>query len=224
MILAIDTSTGHLSLALYNGSEVLGESTMTSPFRHTSALAPAVRQMLTDLETDEKKLKAIAVAIGPGSFTSLRVGLSFAKGFSLGLGIPVIGVPTLDVIAAQQPVSCGSLCAFLQAGRGKLATCFYKPTRNQWESCSEINVHTVDSLCASVTEETLLCGEFNAELRAAFRKGNKLLKQSAPSLSLRRAGFLAELGWKIYEKGEYPATSSLSPIYLHTNDPIPGSL
>ena len=121
MILAIDTSTARLGIAVYSGTEVLAESCWTSPNRHTVSLAAAVDAMLNDLEVDKKKLKAVAVALGPGSFTSLRVGLSFAKGISLGLGIPVIGVPTLDVTAAQhvkivqipvpfQTLGIGELC------------------------------------------------------------------------------------------------------------------
>ena len=222
MILAIDTSTAHLGLAVYNGTEVLAENSWTSPNRHTTTLAPAVDAMLETLEIERKQLKALAVALGPGSFTSLRVGLSFAKGMALGLGIPVIGIPTLDILAAQQPVEKLPLCAFLQAGRGKLATQFYTVKRGAWTAEGEIEVHTIESLCEKVKEPTLLTGEFTAELRAGFRKGNKDLKMSAPSMSLRRAGFLAEAGWKKFEKGGYPETDSLSPIYLHTHEPIPG--
>ena len=80
MILAIDTSTARLGIAVYNGSEILGEACWTSPNRHTVSLAPAVNVLLDDLEVEKKKLKALAVALGPGSFTSLRVGPAAAPG------------------------------------------------------------------------------------------------------------------------------------------------
>ncbi len=219
MILAIDTSTARLGIAVYNGVEVLGETCWTSPFRHTVSLAPAVEVLLNDLEIDKKKLKALAVALGPGSFTSLRVGLSFAKGFSLGQGIPVIGVPTLDIEAAQQPLVEMPLCAFLQAGRGRLAASFYEIRRSRWVSDGKVEVYTAETLSETITEPTLLTGEFDADSRSVFRK-NKNIRMSGPSASLRRAGYLAELGWKIYEKGDFPPVASLSPIYLHTHDPI----
>lgn len=221
MILAIDTSTARLGIAVFNGTEILGESCWTSPNRHTVSLAPAVNELLDDLEVEKKKLKALAVALGPGSFTSLRVGLSFAKGICLGLGIPVIGVPTLDVTAAQQPLMEMPLCAFLQAGRGKLAASFYEVRRGRWSSDGAVEVYTAESLSEKITEPTILTGEFEADIRSVFRK-NKNIKMSAPASSLRRAGYLAEIGWKIFEKGEFPAVSSLSPIYLHTHEPIPG--
>ena len=221
MILAIDTSTARLGIAVFNGSEILGESCWTSPNRHTVSLAPAVDELLNNLEVEKKKLKAVAVALGPGSFTSLRVGLSFAKGISLGLGIPVIGVPTLDVAASQQPLAEMPLCAFLQAGRGKLAASFYEIRRGKWTSNGNIEIYTAETLSERITEQTLVTGEFDADIRTVLRK-NKNIKMSAPSASLRRAGYLAETAWKIYEKGEFPPVSSLSPIYLHTHEPIPG--
>ena len=221
MILAIDTSTARLGIAVFNGTEILGEVCWTSPNRHTVSLAPAVNELLFDLEVDKKKLKALAVALGPGSFTSLRVGLSFAKGVSLGLGIPVIGVPTLDVTAAQQPLAEMPLCAFLQAGRGKLAASFYEIRRGRWSSNGAAEVYTAETLSEKITEPTILTGEFEAETRSVFRK-NKNIRMSSPGSSLRRPGYLAEIGWKIYEKGECPPVSSLTPIYLHTHEPIPG--
>ena len=221
MILAIDTSTARLGIAVFNGTEVLAEHCWSSPNRHTVSLAPAVEELLANLEIDKKKLKALAVALGPGSFTSLRVGLSYAKGVSLGLGIPVIGVPTLDVEASQQALAEMPLCAFLQAGRGKLAASFYEIRRGRWTSDGNVEVYTPETLSEKIQEPTLLTGEFDADMRAVFRK-NRNIKMSGPASSLRRAGYLAELGWRIFEKGEYPPVASLSPIYLHTHEPIPG--
>lgn len=219
MILAIDTSTARLGIAVYNGSEILAENCWSSPNRHTVSLAPAIDEMLNNLEIEKKKLKAVAVALGPGSFTSLRVGLSFAKGISLGLGIPVIGIPTLDITANQQPLDEIPLCAFLQAGRGKLAASFYEVKRGRWVSDGEIEIYTAETLSDAITVPTVLTGEFDADMRTVFRK-NKNIKMSGPAASLRRAGYLAEAAWRIYEKGEYPEVSSLAPIYLHTHDPI----
>ena len=219
MILAIDTSTARLGIAVFNGTEILGESCWTSPNRHTVSLAPAVNELLDDLEVEKKKLKALAVALGPGSFTSLRVGLSFAKGISLGLAIPVIGVPTLDITANQQPCAEMPLCAFLQAGRGKLAASFYEVRRGRWASDGKIEIYTAETLSEAITEPSVLTGEFDADMRTVFRR-NRNIKMSSPAASLRRPGYLAETAWRIYEKGDFPETSSLAPIYLHTHDPI----
>ncbi|HEY6072178.1 MAG TPA: tRNA (adenosine(37)-N6)-threonylcarbamoyltransferase complex dimerization subunit type 1 TsaB, partial [Anaerolineales bacterium] len=127
MLLAIDTSTSQMGLALYDGAQVLAESIWTSPQHHTVELAPAVAALLKQTEQKVGALTALGVAIGPGSFTALRVGLSFAKGLALARRLPVMGIPTLDVVAAAQPLADMLLAAVLQAGRGRLAVGWYEP-------------------------------------------------------------------------------------------------
>ncbi len=118
MLLAVDTSTAQLGLALYDGAVVIAELTWTSRARHTVELAPALSGLLDRTGISIKDLAALGVAIGPGSFTSLRVGLAFVKGLALARHLPVIGVPTLDTVAASMPVQDIPLAAVLQAGRG----------------------------------------------------------------------------------------------------------
>jgi tRNA threonylcarbamoyladenosine biosynthesis protein TsaB len=85
-------------------------------------------------------VRALGVALGPGSFTSLRVGLSLSKGLALSRHIPLIGIPTLDIPAAAQPASKLPCWLSIQAGRGRLAVGWYKSTR-KWlagsRSCEE---------------------------------------------------------------------------------------
>ncbi|NTW35799.1 MAG: tRNA (adenosine(37)-N6)-threonylcarbamoyltransferase complex dimerization subunit type 1 TsaB, partial [Syntrophobacteraceae bacterium] len=97
MILAVDTSTPQIGLALYDGARVLAESLWISKARQTVELAPAVAEMLARTGQTIAEVTALAVALGPGSFTSLRVGLSFVKGLALSRNLPLIGIPTLDV-------------------------------------------------------------------------------------------------------------------------------
>ena len=93
MILAIDTSTAMISVALYDGSTILGEFTWKSPNRHSTVLAPAVGSLFRKTGVQFSDLSALAIALGPGSFTSLRIGLAFAKGINAALNIPIVGVP-----------------------------------------------------------------------------------------------------------------------------------
>ena len=74
-------------------------------------------------------IEAVSVAVGPGSFTALRVGLALAKGIALSRNIPLVGVPTLDVLAAGQPTCALPLGAILRAGRGRIALGWYKVSR-----------------------------------------------------------------------------------------------
>ncbi len=105
MLLALDTSTAQVGLGLFDGTQVLAESTWHSSLRHTQELAPALAELLRRAELKVDQIEAIGVATGPGSFTSLRVGLSFAKGMALARHIPLIGIPSLDVTAAGVPLA-----------------------------------------------------------------------------------------------------------------------
>jgi tRNA threonylcarbamoyladenosine biosynthesis protein TsaB len=116
MILAIDSSTQWIGIALLQDSQILYEKIWRTNRRHTVELAPAIQTALNESGNQVVNLQAVAVAIGPGSFTSLRIGLAIAKGLSLSLHIPVVGIPTLDITAACQPIRDLPMIAVLKAG------------------------------------------------------------------------------------------------------------
>jgi len=94
MLLAIDTSTAQTGLALFDGTQVLSEMTWRTRQHHTTELAPALSRLLSRCGVSMDRVNALGVAIGPGSFTSLLVGLALVKGIALPRHIPVIGIPT----------------------------------------------------------------------------------------------------------------------------------
>ncbi len=120
-LLAIDTSTRAVGLALYNGAQILNETMWVSRDYHTVELAPAISDALLKNGLEAKDLCAVAVALGPGSFTGLRIGLALAKGLAIVRHIPIIGIPTLDSLAVGQPLIQLPMAAVLRAGRGRLA-------------------------------------------------------------------------------------------------------
>ena len=93
MLLAIDTATRNASVALYDDAHVWAEHTWVSDRNHTIELMPMIAQMFAQQRIAPADLKGLAATIGPGSFTGMRIGLSVAKGFSLSLGIPLVGIP-----------------------------------------------------------------------------------------------------------------------------------
>lgn len=221
MILAIDSSTAMISVALYDGAAIVAETTWKSPNRHTTVLAPAVTSLMKQAGSDFSALTALAVALGPGSFTSLRVGLSFVKGLQTALNIPIIGIPTLSYFAAAQQTSRATICALLTAGRGKYATQFFENKANGCVAISDIDVHTLETLASTIVAPTVISGEVTAEMRTALRRNqNRNIRFAAPGFELRRAGFLAAQAAKIYKKGVFSDPDQLSPIYLHTNDSV----
>jgi tRNA threonylcarbamoyladenosine biosynthesis protein TsaB len=222
MLLAVDTSTAQLGLAFYDGAQLLAESLWVSRARHTVELAPALNELFerTGLPMDE--IRALGVALGPGSFTSLRVGLAFVKGLALARNLPLIGIPTLDVVAASQPVGRLPLAALVPAGRSRLAVGWYKTIANGRQAKGSPSVMTAEALSESIQRPTLVCGELSAVERQVFSRNNHI-SLPPPAQCVRRPGLLAELAYARWQAGESDNAASLAPIYLHTGEPIPES-
>lgn len=221
MLLAVDTSTQWIGLALYDGSQVLGENTWRTHAHHTVELVPALEMLFKQTGLRPEGLQALGVALGPGSFTSLRIGLAVVKGLALALHLPVIGVPTLDVLAAAQPVRDLPLAAILQAGRGRLAVIWYEAAGGAWKAQGEAVITRVEELAQQIRRPTLVAGELNAEERQILSRKRKNVILASPSQSLRRPSVLAEMAWKRWQSGKVDEVISLAPIYLHVAEPIP---
>jgi tRNA threonylcarbamoyladenosine biosynthesis protein TsaB len=219
MLLAVDTSTTQMGLALYDGAQVLGEFAWRSGQRHTVELAPAVADLLARCAVTIDDVKVIGVALGPGSFTSLRVGLALVKGLALSRHIPLIGIPTLDILAHAQPVSKLPLAVAIQAGRSRYAWGWYKVSRKQWQAQGEARVVTLEALMAEVQSPLVMCGEFTDEIRQKIML-NENVQLVSPANSIRRPAILAELAWKRWQSGDVDDEATLAPIYLHTAEPI----
>lgn len=220
MLLAVDTSTAQVGLALYDGSQVISEYAWRSSQRHTVELAPAVSEVLRRCGLTMDHVQALGVALGPGSFTSLRVGLSLVKGLALARRLPLIGIPTLDILAAAQPLARVPLVAAIQAGRGRLAVGRYKRSQSGWQAKGPARVANVEMLLDEAQRPVMVCGEFTAEERRQLSGKPEILLLS-PARSVRRPAVLAELAWQRWQAGQVDDEATLAPIYLHVAEPIP---
>ena len=220
MLLAVDTSTTYVGLAVLDRAQVIGEYIWRSNQHHTVELAPAVAELLARSGLTMENIQALGVALGPGSFTSLRVGLSLVKGLALARHLPLVGIPTLDIHAASQPAAKIPLLAAIQAGRGRLGVGWYKSTKNGWQAKGPARVATVDTLIEEIQSPSIVCGEFSAEERQRLEHVEHI-KLVSPSQSLRRPSILAELAWARWQNGETDDEATLAPIYIHTAEPIP---
>jgi tRNA threonylcarbamoyladenosine biosynthesis protein TsaB len=219
MLLAVDTSTAQVGLALYDGAQVVSEYAWRSSQRHTVELAPAISNLLTRCGLTMEDVQALGVALGPGSFTSLRVGLALVKGLALARHIPLIGIPTLDILAHAQPPSRQPLLCAIQAGRGRFALGVYKSSRKGWQAQGQARVVTLEALMDEVKSPSILCGEFSAEdIQKIMNENIRLLP---PAQSVRRPAVLAELAWARWQAGDVDDEASLAPIYLHTDGSPP---
>ena len=215
MQLAIDTSTDTASIALVQDGEVLAELTWHCGQNHTVELLPQLTYLLNQTGVNLQSTSCVIAARGPGSFNGLRVGISTAKGLAFSLGIPIIGISTLEVAAYQHAETGLPICPIFNAGREEIATALYQKKNNKWCQLTAEHITTVDALCSQITTKTIFCGEFTPLIATQL---SKQLKQKAiipPSAArLRRAGFLAELGLQRLKAGSYDNPATLQPLYL----------
>lgn len=220
MLLAVDTSTRVVGVAVYDGLQVLGEITWASQDYHTVELAPVLMDILNRSHVLPGDLEVVAVATGPGSFTGLRIGLALAKGMALARRLDLIGVPTLDILAAAQPLVNLQLAAVLRVGRGRLGVGWYQPGTKAWKPIGKLEALTCETLAERIEAPTLVCGELTEEERRILNRRRKTITLATPARSLRRPSFLAELAWKRWIAGKRDDPALLAPIYLHQQETV----
>lgn len=222
MLLALDTATRKIGIALYNGVEILHESVWQSPFHHTTELSPAILESLQRAKISIDEVKAIGLTLGPGSYTGLRIGAAVAKGLAYARKLPLIAISTFEVIAAAQPLEADTqLAAVIEAGRQRLGVGWFKAGEEHWEIAREPELLTAEELSKKIRTRTVISGELDGELRKLLGRKRKNAILASPASSLRRPAYLAELAWERWQAGEVDDPATLSPIYLQTGANIP---
>jgi tRNA threonylcarbamoyladenosine biosynthesis protein TsaB len=218
MLLAVDTATCMASLALYDqvNGLTLGEEVWRSVNNHTVELMPRLVRMMDQQGVSPASLDGVAVSLGPGSFTGLRIGLGVAKGLALARKLPLVGVPTLEVVARPHMGQRLPIVAILQAGRGRICAVQYARRRGRWRQTGPYELTTLDRLCDRIEQAALVCGEIGAQgARMVLERLGDTVTVATPAASARRAAYLAELGWERLSRGDADELAALSPIYLH---------
>jgi len=215
MFIAIDTSTRFSSLALFDGQRLLAEEVWHSKDSHTVELMPRLVRMTESQGVKPEDLRMVAVALGPGSFTGLRIGMAVAKGLALSLDIDIVGVPTLDFMAYAFSNQRLPVWAVLSAGRGRIYTALYGRKGRRWTRLGPYMALDWEELPEKVEKRAIFCGEIDPTGVEFLQEhlGDKAVI-AEPAFSLRRAGFLAQLAYQRWKAGERDDVASLSPIYL----------
>ena len=212
MLLAIDTSTRYAGIALADDRRVIDVQAWHSTVNHTSELMPAVANLLGRRGLKPTSLDAVAVALGPGGFSSLRVGVSAAKGMALAGRLPLLGVGTLDLEAHPYSESGKLVCPMLDAGRGEVASALMGADGVR---VREDTICLPGDLMDSVPGVTLYCGEGvgpHADL-IKKRMGPKavVINWSGPA---SRLNALVEIARQRMEVGDQDDLATLQPYYL----------
>lgn len=214
MLLAIDTSTTTTGLACYDQSGLLAECCWFSGREQTVQLLPQLDMLLRHIGRAPADVRAVGVALGPGSWSGLRVGMSIAKGFVIARDLPLIGIGTLDMLAYQHCQRGLPVCPIIRLGRERFATALFAklpvvPFAAPARSAS------LSELADGVSSRTLFCGDLDEQIKHELARtlGDNALFPT-PTANMRRAGFLAELAWQRWQHGSIDDRATLEPIYL----------
>jgi len=213
MLVAIDSSTDTASLALAREGKVLAEASWRCGQNHSVELLPRLARLLDEAKVSIKDTSYVIVAKGPGSFNGLRVGLSTAKGLAFSLGVPIIGISSLEMEAYRHAESGLPICPIFNAGRGEIAAALYQKKDDGWRQLSPEHITTVDALSDEIGKPTLFCGEY---LKTIARQLKKRLKEKAVIApdQMRSAVSLVELAKPRIDAGDYDDPATLQPLYL----------
>ncbi len=211
-LLAIETSTLAGGAALLEGERVVAEYALDVRVTHSERVMAVVDQLMRDARWRAEDLEGLAVAVGPGSFTGLRIGLSTVKGLAWALAIPVAAVPTLDAMAAALPFAAWPVAPVIDARKGEVYTSLYRWTgaamRREWEYLAL----APEALAHRLVEPTILVGDGAAGIRSAHARRASAVPR-VPS-----AAAVGQLGVDRLRRGESVTPSALAPIYLRPSE------
>ena len=212
MLLAIDTSTRYAGVALADGDSVLSSKLWFSKVNHTVELMPAVGQILDGQGVRAADLEGIAVALGPGGFSALRVGMSVAKGLAMASKKHMVGVGTLDLEAYPYRESGMPVCALLDAGRKETASALFG--KSGLRSREDL-IGPPEELLESIAEATIFCGEGLEPWRELIKERLGPLAVVVGQFSVAsRLWSLAILAGQRFAAGETDDLATLQPYYL----------
>lgn len=214
LILATDTSTPYLSIALCDGAKVLAEITRYADRQHAEKLLTYTQWMLEEHDTSLSDIDLLAVSHGPGSFTGLRVGVAAWKGLATGAGLPIMGVPTLDALSRRAPMATGHVCVLLDAKMKEVYASIYRYENGERQCIQEAVVAPVETVLSKCPEGTLFLGDgagLYAERISSAMPAAVILPEiyhpiSAATVALEAASLM--------EAGVEPQNDQVSPIYL----------
>jgi tRNA threonylcarbamoyladenosine biosynthesis protein TsaB len=220
-ILGIDTSTSCGSLGIIDDDEVVAEYTLLRDETHSARLVPAIQALLKEARLGLDEIDGMAVSLGPGSFTGLRVGLSAVKGLALAAERPVVGVPTLDALASNLPFTPCVICPILDARKGEVYTALYKYGESgRIEQLTPYQVLPPPLLLEKIPlQDTIFLGDGVEAYGGLFeeRLGTQALF-APPHLRFLRGSTVAEIGLQRFKQGEQDDISLLVPIYVRPSD------
>src|SRR3989338_4616932 len=213
-ILALDSSTKRFSLVLMESGKIIASRNIILDKVLSSSITPAIQGILKKSKWDFKSLDGIAVGLGPGSFTSLRVGLATAKALGFSLNIPLVGISSLDVIACAVGPVKENICVIVDARRDLLYAAVYRKERDGLKRLGEYMLISFKDLVKTLKGKVMFVGDAVALHQKEIGK-IKDFQMAKENTWLPQAKHLASLAQKNFSNKEYGDSETLVPVYLY---------
>ncbi|MBT5871812.1 MAG: tRNA (adenosine(37)-N6)-threonylcarbamoyltransferase complex dimerization subunit type 1 TsaB [Candidatus Latescibacteria bacterium] len=214
ILIALETSSSSAGLAVTEGKAILVESSLQMGSVYAEQLPVMLERGLKDAGLKISQIGGIAISIGPGSYTGLRVGLSLAKGLAFSTGKPLVAVPTLDAVAFGSPYCPYPIHAILDARHQKIYTAEFDMSQGNLQRKSRDIATTVDKLSENINGPALLLGPgaltYGEQLRANLGERAHFTSSGSDL----RASSIAALGLEYLERGEQASLYEIEPTYL----------
>ena len=217
-LLALETATLAGGAALLDDGRLVGESRLNIALTHSERLMAVIDRLLQDCGWEATSLGGLAVSIGPGSFTGLRVGAATAKGLALALEVPVAPVPTLDALAATLPFADAPVCPLLDARRNEVYCSLYRWTGAAMERLWDYLALPPETAAARLDAPVIVLGDGVAACRPYLARLGAGLREADPVHSLPSPAVVGALGHAILVAGGGIPAEQLAPLYLRPSE------
>lgn len=210
-ILAVDSSGNVCSAAILQGERILAEIYVDNQKTHSETLAPMADACLKSVGLSVRDIDLFACAVGPGSFTGLRIGAGLIKAFAHASGKPAIGVNTLDALYINVSGTHETACPMIDARRGEVYTAVYK----NGERAGEYRAVALTALLEELKgQSTVFCGDAALRYAVDIRAASESFRVAPPGIALQRAGSVGLAALAMYGRGARGDAYTLEPFYL----------
>ena len=211
-ILAIETSTPNGDVAIAEADTPLRSEALRADLRHGRDLVPCIQRLLDQQGWRPADVQVVAVSLGPGSYTGLRVGLMCAKTFAYATAIPLVGVDSLQVAAANAGAEAGAVLVVADAQRGELYCARYRVEQGMPVPRAPVRILSLADAVALADPDTVVVGPGLHRYASDIAESGARL---APEPQwVPRAEWVARLGWAQFEQGHTLDMHTAEPIYL----------
>ena len=218
-ILAIDTSTKAGSVAITDDEEIIAERCLNADITHSETLLPAIKNIFDESGVSSSNIDLLALTLGPGSFTGIRIGVSTIKGFAFALDKPVVGVSTLEAMARNFPQVEEEITPLVDARRGEFYTADFKWSCGELKRLSEDSALPPEAILNKERGKTFFVGDGLIKMAESLKSslGEKAIF-SPDNDSYIKGSIVAKMALKKFHEGEILDAASFTPLYLRRSE------